>query len=266
MATYSDAVALYARRPEPVASTDALTLRRSIEAIGTIHLSELRAMDIQLNYTDQRLAKAKPGTVARELRTVRAVLNYAVRMGIADRVCQVRLPRVDDARTRFITKHERDALIEAAWTPQLRALVGFLLYTGARLGEAIDAKPEDVRDDSVTFVSCKGAGSRRRHRQVPLHPQLRPLLVPAGGRLLPSPWGTRWSNAEVHRQWTDLCDLCRLEDLRLHDCRHFFASSLVAAGVDLLTVCSLTGHASVDMLARYTHLAKGHKAEAIATL
>jgi integrase len=51
-----------------------------------------------------------------------------------------------------------------------------------------------------------------------------------------------------------------LHDLRLHDCRHEAVSSLFERGLDATEVAAISGHKTMQMLARYTH----HKAERLA--
>jgi len=57
-----------------------------------------------------------------------------------------------------------------------------------------------------------------------------------------------------------------IEDFRLHDLRHTFASRLVMAGVDLMTVMQLGGWKSLAMVQRYGHLSPSHRREAIERL
>src|SRR5262249_1443893 len=56
------------------------------------------------------------------------------------------------------------------------------------------------------------------------------------------------------------------EEFRLHDLRHTFASRLVMACVDLMTVMQLAGWKSLAMVQRYGHLSPSHRREAIERL
>jgi len=61
-------------------------------------------------------------------------------------------------------------------------------------------------------------------------------------------------------------DASRLDGYVWHGNRHTFASRLVAAGVDLLSVQELGGWRPFDMVRRYAHLAPGHLTAAVERL
>ncbi len=68
---------------------------------------------------------------------------------------------------------------------------------------------------------------------------------------------------------TAFCNACRranIKGLTFHDLRHTFASRLVRAGVDLITVKDLLGHYSVKTTKRYTHSNQAQKRQAVALL
>ena len=57
-----------------------------------------------------------------------------------------------------------------------------------------------------------------------------------------------------------------LQDLRLHDLRHTYASRLVQRGVPLLTLSQLLGHSTIKMTMRYSHLASEDLRSAVSRL
>jgi integrase len=68
------------------------------------------------------------------------------------------------------------------------------------------------------------------------------------------------SNRRVGERFLDLkkgfkkaVQLAGIAPIRFHDLRHTFATRLVQAGVDIITVQHLLGHAKISMTARYAH-------------
>ena len=56
--------------------------------------------------------------------------------------------------------------------------------------------------------------------------------------------------------WDIICERAGLEDMRLHDCRHSYASRALALGESLPMIGRLLGHTQVETTARYAHLAQ----------
>lgn len=54
--------------------------------------------------------------------------------------------------------------------------------------------------------------------------------------------------------WIKIRRLAKLDDVRLHDLRHTFASLAIKQGVDLYTVSKLLGHKDIKTTTRYAHL------------
>lgn len=67
----------------------------------------------------------------------------------------------------------------------------------------------------------------------------------------------------MHKAWTKLLAMAKIENFTWHDMRHDYASQLVMAGVDLNTVRELLGHADIKMTLVYAHLAPEHKRIAV---
>lgn len=85
------------------------------------------------------------------------------------------------------------------------------------------------------------------------------------GLVFPNP-ATGKPYIDVKKSFKLACGKAGIEDLRFHDLRHTFASRLVEAGVDIVTIRDLLGHFSVKMTQRYTHPGKSQKVAAVELL
>ena len=70
----------------------------------------------------------------------------------------------------------------------------------------------------------------------------------------------------IQKAWTRIRNKAGLDDVRIHDLRHTFASFAVESGMSLHTVGSLLGHKQASTTFRYAHLADSRLKEAIETL
>ena len=121
--------------------------------------------------------------------------------------------------------------------------------------------------DAATGIWSKPPSStkQKEHHSVPLSAPARQLLaeiaeVQAGKHRRGLPEfvfpgnGDRGHVVEIKRSWRTLCRSAGLENLRLHDLRHSFASQLASGGASLPLIGALLGHALPQTTARYAHL------------
>ena len=66
---------------------------------------------------------------------------------------------------------------------------------------------------------------------------------------------------DLQRPWRRIRKRARLEDVRIHDLRHSFASRAVALGESLTMIGKLLGHTQAQTTARYAHLARDFNPE-----
>jgi integrase len=117
---------------------------------------------------------------------------------------------------------------------------------------------------TLEFVTKNG-----ERREVPINQTVREALQGIVRRL-DSPYvfvdskGRRY--LDVKNSFKTACNKAVIHDFRFHDLRHTFASHLVMAGVDIVTVKELLGHKTLTMTLRYAHLAPSHKVQALEEL
>ena len=71
---------------------------------------------------------------------------------------------------------------------------------------------------------------------------------------------------DVKKGFKKAVKLAAIPDLRFHDLRHTFATRLVQAGVHLVTIQHLLGHARITMTGRYAHAPDAARIAAVARL
>ena len=138
-----------------------------------------------------------------------------------------------------------------------------LMLTGCRKNEILTLRWEDValHENELRLPDAKTGA-----RVVPLSPSAVKLL--AGLPREPgNPWvipgrkpGTHMRNLD--RAWKVIQARAGLEDVRIHDLRHSFASRALALGESLPMIGKLLGHSQVETTARYAHLARDSVREA----
>jgi integrase len=205
------------------------------------------------------------GTINKYLVLLRYVFNLAIRWEVpgvtVNPTKDVALLQVDNKRQRFLTADEAQALIDAvrhSENPVLESIVSMLLITGARKREVLDARWEDIDWQRRLWKIPKTKAGKARY--VPLSAAALDLLEsrkqPSGrsGFIFPNP-KTDKPFQSVYYSWDTARKQAGLDDLRMHDLRHSFASFLINGGRSLYEVQQLLGHSNSQMTQRYAHLA-----------
>ena len=137
--------------------------------------------------------------------------------------------------------------------PEQVAIVRLLLLTGCLKGEILTLHRSDYREGHL-FLRDSKTGPRK----VPLNSQARRILErqPRGGSpfVFPSPRDASRSRHPDIELWYRVRKEAGIEDVRLHDLRHTYASHAVMNGVPVPVVSRMLGHSNVRMTLRYAHL------------
>jgi integrase len=140
-------------------------------------------------------------------------------------------------------------------SPYSIAAIRMLMYTGCRSGEILNLKWSDV---FLTEGYLHLKDSKTGEKTIPLNESAKAIL----GNLRQqkgNPYifvgekpGTCLTTLKT--AWTKVRRLAGLEEVRIHDLRHTFASLAIKQGVDLYTVSKLLGHKNIATTTRYAHL------------
>ncbi|HEV2559649.1 MAG TPA: site-specific integrase [Microvirga sp.] len=192
-----------------------------------------------------------------------AVLHHAARRGWCPSPI-IERPVASPERVRWLTIAEADALLDAC-AVHLRPLVLFMLYAGARAGEAVwlEWRQVDLSRAHVSFPKTKNGEARG----VPLHPRLLVALADLphrDGEVFRKPDGRAYARpkraddtsagARIKTAFRAACRRAGIEDLHPHDCRHTWATWHYASNRNLGALMRLGGWKSVRMVMRYAHV------------
>jgi len=146
------------------------------------------------------------------------------------------------------------------------------LLTGARYGELVNMRASDVDLRARHIYIARSKSDRPRY--VPLNPEGVTLFkrVAAGktgdALLFTRTEGQAWGKNHHVRPLLAACEVAKLKPaVAFHELRHTYASHLAQAGVDLLTISKLLGHADTRITSKhYAHLADKTLAAAVTKL
>ena len=154
---------------------------------------------------------------------------------------------------RVLSEVESEGKVSRSGVAALR----LLMLTGCRRNEILTLRWEDI-DLGAGEIRLRDA--KTGARQVALSPGARKVLL-ALPRKVDNPWVIAGPESGRHLSdlnfpWRVVRKRAGLEDVRIHDLRHSFASRALALGESLTMIGKLLGHRQVQTTARYAHLAR----------
>ena len=168
------------------------------------------------------------------------------------------LPIVNEVE-RYLTKEETKRLINVLDTiqnPIIKPIILFLLLTGARKTEVLTAQWRYV--DLVNKIWTIPLTKSGKIRKIPITPQLEKVIssIPKHNQYLFPNGKESKPIVNLTYHWHKIRKLAHIEDVRIHDLRHSFASALVNSGRSLYEVQQLLGHSDIKVTQKYAHLSK----------
>jgi integrase len=243
---------------------DRINLRRHVlPALGRKRLDTISRADVLRLHHSMR---ETPGAANRCLALVSKMMNLAERWGErpdGSNPCRHVEKYREKKRSMFLSASDLGKLgatclqcegngdVPASFI----ALVRLLIFTGARLSEIQKARWEwvDLKSGMLHLPDSK-TGAKVVMLPAPAQDVLARLPRTNGNPFIIAGESNGYL-VNVWKQWAKMRRLAELEDVRLHDLRHSFASVGVASGMSLSIIGALLGHTQSQTTSRYAHLA-----------
>lgn len=246
--------------------TEVYRIKALTDILGEHRLGDVTPMHVAA-FRDKRLSTPNPrtpekmigpATVKLELMLLSHVFSTAITEWgldyLTNPVLKIRKPKTPPGRSRRLTASEERKILRAAIrhpNHELYAIIVLALETAMRQGEILALLWENVSWKKRTvFLPLTKNGDAR---EVPLSRAAYAILshhmTPAAeGRVF------SYSTAGFKSSWRYFILGLDIKDLHFHDLRHSSISSLMEKGLNTMEVASISGHKSMSVLKRYTHL------------
>jgi integrase len=249
-------------------------------SLANRYMASIRGADLAA-YRDERLKAAAPATVVREMAILSHVFNVARKEwgmeNLSNPIEVVRKPKLPNGRDRRLLPAEIDAIIEASGSAQLSAIMLLALETAMRRSEiykitwdkvfleerflrTLDTKNGDDRDvplstKAISILARLESRKTGQRRVFTMQPNSISQAFTRARKTALSNYLSQCQAAGIEH------DPTFLTDLRFHDARHEATSRLFEKGLNPIEAASVTGHKTLQMLKRYTHLKPGELAK-----
>jgi integrase len=232
--------------------------------LGDLIVRAVTSVDIA-TYRDQRLdtvnsrtgKNISPSTVRLEMSLLSNFFDIArIEFGISDAnpVSNVRKPKSPPGRDRLLTPREERLIHRYAYAhsnPEFYSIIVLALETAMRQGEILGLKWEHI--NLRTGIAHLPETKNGTKRDVPLSLKARDALI----RLEPKSCGRvfGYTSNGLKSTWRFMLQKLNIEDLHFHDQRHHCITRIFQLGtLNIMEVAAISGHKSLAMLKRYTHL------------
>lgn len=233
------------------------------EEFGVYFLSAIQAKHVAA-WRDRMVNAGRAGsTINHHVNTLSTVIDTAIKEWgyvLAANPCSlIKRAKAGKSRDRRLVGEEESRLLDAcgkSTNPWIVPAVKIALETAARQSELLSLVWSDV-DLARCVARVRGIDGRDTknedpYRDVPLSPRavsvLRGLPRSIDDRVFPTAIGAFRAcfDRSVKR--------AGIKDLRFHDLRHEATSRLFEKGLNPMEAAAVTGHKTLQMLKRYTHL------------
>jgi integrase len=230
-----------------------------VPALGDRKVADVARADItKLHHAN----RAAPYQANRLLAILSKMFNLAERWGLrpdGSNPCRHVEKFAERKRERMLSRVELgrlgDALASFNFSPYAAAAVKLLVFTGARLGEVLGLRWDWIDfDRGEARLPDSKTGAKTLHLPPPAIAVLADLPRLDGNPYVIAGQKEGAALVNLEKPWRAIRKAAGLDDVRLHDLRHAFASVAASSGMGLPIIGKMLGHSQPATTARYAHL------------
>jgi len=231
-------------------------IRTLREHLGRFHLASLNSTRIS-EFRDLRATQVGAQTVIHEINLLNRVLktatmDWGIALPAGLPTSLVRKPTRPRGRERRISDDEVERIIEHSESPHIRDAITLAIETALRRRELCELRWENIDLAKRTAYVSEEASKTGVARRIPLS-----TLAVAALKNMPRNLSGKvfdFAPDSISQTFERACRRAKVADVRWHDLRHEATSRLFERNLNVMEVASITGHKTLDMLKRYTHL------------
>jgi len=244
-------------------------------AFGNKQLNQISRREVQLFHSSLHDEGLAPASCNHYIKLLKRALNLAIQWEVLDGknpVVGIQQYRELNLVENYMDDEQLQRLLTVLNTDKNRAvcsIVLFLLSTGARLNEALQAQWKYIDVERRVWRIPATNSKSGKVRAVPLNDAALDVLSKQDTKgdfeYVFINKQTRKRYRTLQKVWNRLRNAADLGHVRIHDLRHQYASFLVNSGTTLFVTGQILGHSNPKVTQRYAHLSTATLQDAAAT-
>lgn len=248
-------------------------IKEFFTGLGIVYLDDITPYHIEQLKAELKTRALSKSTIYQYLQILRRMFNKAIAWEVYNKPNPLKKIRFSRGQSKINPLSHSDIkkilsiaqeISRAPKNPLQKSLYDLILFainTGMRRSEILYLKWKDIREDEIVV---KGKGDKIR--EVPINATARDILdrqLPKSKYIFDIPnrhqqdlfqWSMKKIGEKIGRK------------IHFHLFRHFMATRLIEAGVDMITVAAILGHSKLTVSIGYMHTDKERKQKAVDTI
>ncbi|ENV73623.1 hypothetical protein F946_01135 [Acinetobacter johnsonii ANC 3681] len=235
-----------------------------LSILGAVKIDQVTSAMLTDALTQVKESGCKNATVNRTRALMSSILKMAVERELIDQNPMMRVKKYVEKNQieRYLSEEELKRLMLVLANANkygiqnhiIIGIVEMLLLTGARKSEVLHLKWTEL--DQSNWIWKLNENKSGRPRVIQLNTEAQRII-----RRMPRKYEYVFANPQTGLSYNDIrktfqkiLDAADIQEFRIHDLRHNFASMAVNNGCDIYVIQHLLGHASPITTQRYAHL------------